>query len=114
MVDGPPSVASTIDRFLSGEIVDGVALAPPPAQTRVPVWEAHVTPTVDLTGDLALDRQVIDGHRDAGVTHLFVSWPGPLPVLARHLATRALGPDFPQIVADLADEIAPLDDPSSR
>lgn len=108
VVDGPPDVAARVDRFLAGEIVDGVALAPPPAQTRVPVWEAHVTPTLELSGTLEFDRAQIDAHRDAGVTHLFVTWPGSLAILARHLATRALGPDFPQIVADVADQIEPL------
>ena len=108
VIDGPPEVSTLVDRFLSGEIVDGVALTPPPAQTNVPVWEARATATLDLTGDLEVDRPKIDAQRDAGVRHLFVTWPGPLAVLARHLATRALTADFPQIVADLADTIEPL------
>ena len=52
VVDGPPEVAALVDRFLAGEIVDGVALTPPPAQTNVPVWDARAVTALDLTGDL--------------------------------------------------------------
>ncbi len=107
VVDGPPDVVATVDRLLAGEIVDGVALTPPPAQTRVPVWPAARAEPVPLTGDLARDRTTIDDLRDGGTTHAFVTWPGPLPALARHLATRAAEPAFPQVVADLADVVEP-------
>lgn len=107
IIDGSPEVANHIDRLLSGQIVDGVALAPPPAQTCVPVWIAEQVATLELTGDLTVDRATIDAKRDSGCTHLFVTWPGPLSTLARHLATRSLTPDFPQLVADLADKIDP-------
>ena len=86
--------------LLAGQTVDGVALAPPPAQTAVPVWHPNDVEIVELTGDLAADRLVIDQRRDTGTTHLFVSWPGELATLARHLVTRAAGPAFPQLVAD--------------
>jgi hypothetical protein len=91
--------------LLAGQTVDGVALAPPPAQTAVPVWHPNDVEIVELTGDLAADRLVIDQRRDTGTTHLFVSWPGELATLARHLVTRAAGPAFPQLVADLADRL---------
>ncbi len=105
VVDGEPGVVEHVDRLLAGEIVDGVALTPPPAQTRLPVWAADAVARVVLTGEIAADREVIDHHRDRGCTHLFVAWPGPLLPLARHLATRAVGPDFPTIVADWADRL---------
>jgi len=105
IVDGSAEVVTHVDRLLAGNIVDGVALAPPPAQTRVPVWPADAIERVDLSGDLESDRQTIDTYRDGGCTHLFVTWPHSLLKLARHLATRAAGPDFPQIVADLADVV---------
>ena len=96
-------------RLLAGHIVDGVALAPPPAQTAVPVWERDTVPIVALTGDLDADRLTVDTLRDEGRTHVFVQWPAPMKPFARHLLSRALTPDFPQIVADHADVIAPID-----
>ena len=57
---------------------------------------------------------MIDAWRDAGCTHLLVSWPGDVRMLARHLATRAAMVDFPAVVADLADEIAPFAPHASR
>ena len=108
VIDGPTETVGRIERLLAGEIVDGVALTPPPAQTRVPVWSATEVDTAVLTGDLDADRATIDQRRDAGTTHLFVTWPEPVAVLARHLATRAAEPGFPQITADLADVIEPL------
>lgn len=107
VIDGPDDALDHIDGLLAGAVVDGVALAPPPAQTRLPVLALNEVVSVALTGDLDVDRLVIDDHRDGGITHLFVTWPGPLPALARHLATRAAGPDFPTVVATMADRIDP-------
>jgi hypothetical protein len=107
VVDGPDEVVDTVDRLLAGHLVAGVALTPPPAQTRVPVWRAADLGAIGLTGDLDRDRETIDRLRDGGRAQVFVTWPGPLAVLARHLATRAAEPAFPQIVADLADGIDP-------
>lgn len=92
--------------WLAGEVVDGVALAPPPAQTRVPTWAPGELATVELTGDLEADRAVIDDHLGGGTTHLVVAWPNDTLTLARHLASRSVGPGFPQLVADLADQTA--------
>lgn len=105
VVDGSDEASDHVRRLLAGQIVDGTSLAPPPAQTAVPVWSLEATTCLEFTGDLDKDRLLLDRERDQNCTHLFVSWPGPLLTLARHLATRANGPDFPQIVADLADEI---------
>ena len=115
VVAGSPAVVAHVERLLAGEVVDGVALTPPPSQTRVPVW-ASGDPTavpVALTGELDADRATIDELRDGGATHRFVAWPpaddpGTLAVVARHLASRAAEPAFPQVVADLADRIDPI------
>ena len=105
LVDGPPSVVEHVDRLLAGRVVDGVALTPPPAQTRVPVWPADELDPIQLTGDLDTDRRLVDDARRQGHTHRFVGPPSSLTVLARHLVPRAAVPDFPQMVADLADTI---------
>ncbi|MEM9656000.1 MAG: LLM class flavin-dependent oxidoreductase [Actinomycetota bacterium] len=107
LVEGPSDRIDHMTNLLDGAVVDGVALAPPPAQTSVPVRTADRFGFADLTGSVTDDAPLIDDHRDGGCTHLFVTWPGPLPVLARHLVTRAAGPGFPAIVADMADRIAP-------
>ncbi len=107
VIEGNERATGHVRDLLVGRVVDDAVLAPPPAQTAVPVWAASEVATADLTGDLAVDRVTIDEYRDGGESHLFVSWPGPLPVLARHLATRAATPNFPQIVADQADLVAP-------
>lgn len=114
VVDGPPDVVDLVDRYLTGHLVDGVALTPPPAQTRVPVWSGAEAEPVILTGDLERDRPTIDRLRDGGATHRFVTWPEsvPLAILARHLVTRAAAPAFPQVVADLADVVQPIEEPA--
>lgn len=102
------NMADHIRRLLGGHIVDGVTLAPPPAQTAVTIWHSGDVPIVELTGDLGPDRSTIDDLRDHGHTHAFAQWPGSIKSFARHLVTRALTADFPQIVADHADVIAPI------
>jgi len=101
-------------RLLAGEIVNGVALTPPPAQTMVTTWTADSLATLALPQTMDQARISVDAQRDQGVTHLFVSWSGSIAMLARHLQTRALTDAFPDIVADYADTIAPLDSASSR
>ena len=135
IVAGDPG-PETLRRFreaLVGRLSHGVVLAPPPVQTELPVWlaapvkasdapivadsptEIVVRPglpapgTFALSGELARDRAFIDEWRDASCTHLLVSWPGEVQVLARHLATRAATSDFPSVVADLADKIVPFE-----
>ena len=105
VIEGEQAVVDRVERFLHGHIVDGVALTPPPAQTRMPVWSATELTHAALRGDSDADAQLVDRHRDDGCTHLFVAWTGPPLALARHLATRAVGPDFPSIVAELADRL---------
>lgn len=107
LADGPNERITYMTRLLDGHIVDGVSLAPPPAQTSVPVRLVDEVDVVALSGDVDADGLVVDQHRDRGDTHLFVSWPGSLLPLARHLVTRAAGPGFPAVVAELADRIDP-------
>lgn len=102
---GSSDRVALLRRLLGGEVVDGAALTPPPAQSVVPLWAQAELRVRILSGDLAADRSSIDAERDAGTTHLFITWPGPLEVAARHLATRAAVADFPQLVADLADRL---------
>lgn len=109
IVAGSAGALEHVRRLVHHEIVDGVALAPPPAQTALPVWSVDAIDPIELSGDLGTDRATVDRLRDAGRTHAFVRWPGELAVFARHLETRARTPDFPQVVADMADRIEPLD-----
>lgn len=107
VADGSGDWSSHLRRLLAGEIVDSFAVAPPPAQTAIPVWDASSLTITALTGQLEADRITIDDLRDSGTTHAFVQWDGSLRTVCRHLVSRALTPDFPQIVADHADVIAP-------
>lgn len=110
VVDPPvePEAWRDLERALSGGVVGGALVAPPPHQLSVPVLTAPVE--IALTGDLDADRSTIDRCVADGSTHVFAAWPGPVAVLARHLATRAAMIGFPTIVAELADRIAPLDE----
>lgn len=109
VIEHDQSVTNKVRDLLAGHVVDGAVIAPPPAQTAVSVWSAADVVTANLTGDLVEDRSTIDDYRDRGETHIFVTWPGPTTTLARHLASRAATPGFPQIVADQADIVAPLE-----
>ena len=106
--DATGAVTDQVRRLLAGEVVDGAVLAPPPAQTAVTTWAASAVAAIELSDDLAAARNAVDELRDAGTAHAFAGWPGPTAVFARHLATRARTPDFPDLVADYADTIAPL------
>ena len=105
VIAAEPQIITRVQQFLDGSSVDGFHLVPPPAQTIVPVWDASEVTVIELTGDLVKDRVTIDAERDSGTTHLFVSWPGNIETMVRHLSTRALVNDFPQLVADLADSL---------
>jgi hypothetical protein len=130
--------AERLDRLrdvLLGRAYNGAMLAPPPVQTVLPVWCSHRSGVerggvVDapnkieiragcaapgrqsLSGVLTRDTCVIDAWRDAGCTHLLVSTPSDVRVVARHLATRAATTNFPEVVAQLADHVAPFDKPT--
>jgi hypothetical protein len=106
---GETTTKLSVVALLSGLPSNGVILSPPPAQTAVPVFAPEDMPEVDLEGDLQNNAAIIDQYRDASTPFLVVSWNGPIKELARHLVGRAASPDFPQMVADLADEIDPIE-----
>jgi len=106
---GETTTKLSVAALLSGLPSNGVILSPPPAQTAVPVFAPEDMPEVDLEGDLQNNAAIIDQYRDASTPFLVVSWNGPIKELARHLVGRAASPDFPQMVADLADEIDPIE-----
>ena len=106
---GQTTTKLSVVALLSGLSSNGVILSPPPAQTSVPVFAPEDMPEVDLEGDLQNNAAIIDQYRDASTPFLVVSWNGPIKELARHLVGRAASPDFPQMVADLADEIDPIE-----
>jgi len=110
---------------LVGRVVNGMIVAPPPLQAEITVWADLAQDPADisrggagspgraaLTGDLAAGRTIIDAWQAAGCTHLLVGWPGDARVLARHLVGRAAMIAFPELVAELADGIAPFDGPA--
>ena len=131
--DAEPERFLILRDALIGRSRNGVMIAPSPVQTDVPVWPlapsaiessavvesspSKVAPTAgllspgiaDLCGNLDEDRCTIDRWRDAGCTHLLVSWPGPVKVLVRHLLSRAATVDFPEIVAEIADRLDPVE-----
>jgi len=135
LVTGNPHLETVtwLREILIGRAIEGAILAPPPVQTEVAVWvekspSADPPPVVarspsdvevrlggsspgetELSGDLAADRVTLDQWRDAGCSHLLVSWPGAVKALARHLATRAATVDFPAIVADMAEQLEPVE-----
>ena len=106
---GQTTTKLSVVALLSGLSSNGVILSPPPAQTSVPVFAPEDMPEVDLEGDLQNSAAIIDQYRDANTPFLIVSWDRPIKELARHLVGRAASPDFPQMVADLADEIDPIE-----
>ena len=106
---GETTTKLSVAALLSGLPSNGVILSPPPAQTSVPVFAPEDMPEVDLEGDLQNSAAIIDQYRDANTPFLIVSWDRPIKELGRHLVGRAASPDFPQMVADLADEIDPIE-----
>ena len=106
---GETTTKRSVAALLSGLPSNGVILSPPPAQTSVPVFAPEDMPEADLEGDMQNSAAIIDQYRDANAPFLIVSWDRPIKELARHLVGRAASPDFPQMVADLADEIDPID-----
>ena len=106
---GATTTKRSVAALLSGLPSNGVILSPPPAQTSVPVFAPEDMPEADLEGDLQNSAAIIDQYRDANAPFLIVSWDRPIKELARHLVGRAASPDFPQMVADLADEIDPIE-----
>ena len=100
---------SKVAALLSGLPVDGLILAPPPAQASIPVYAPEDIPAVSLDDGSKGNAVIVDQHRDSNTPFLIISWTGPIKGLARHLVGRASSTDFPQMIADLADQIDPIE-----
>ncbi len=105
---GPPSSRTTITTLLNGLPFEGFILSPPPAQASIPVHSPEQIPQADLPENPSEAAAVIDRHRDAPEAFLIVSPNNSIKELARHLVGRAASTDFPQMVADMADQIDPI------
>lgn len=125
-----PDAADVIRRALMGRPVNGVMLTPPPVQTVLVTWIAEnvarrpddVAPglhgaapgwdkieSVSTSTGLDEARSSVDRWRDLGCTHLFLACDDDPRPVARHLTTRAVSADFPEIVSSLADQLLPYD-----
>ena len=106
---GPSTSKTSIATLLSGLPVDGVILSPPPAQASIPVHSPVDIPETNLSEDLTRLAAIVDQYRDSQTAFLIVSWERSVKELARHALGRAASTDFPQMVADMADQIDPID-----
>ena len=106
---GSPAARAKVADLLGGLPSDGFILSPPPAQASVPVYTPEDIPEAKLADNARQNAEVVDQHRDANSPFLIVSWNGSIKELARHLVGRAASPNFPQMIADLADQIDPID-----
>ena len=106
---GPSTSKTSIATLLSGLPVDGVILSPPPAQAFIPVHSPVDIPETNLSEDLTQLAAIVDQYRDSQTAFLIVSWERSVKELARHALGRAASTDFPQMVADMADQIDPID-----
>ncbi|MFL2985949.1 MAG: hypothetical protein ACJZ57_01755 [Candidatus Poriferisodalaceae bacterium] len=106
---GPSTSKTSIAALLSGLPVDGVILSPPPAQASIPVHSPVDIPETNLSEDLTQLAAIVDQYRDSQTAFLIVSWERSVKELARHALGRAASTDFPQMVADMADQIDPID-----
>ena len=106
---GPSTSKTSIAALLSGLPVDGVILSPPPAQASIPVHSPVDIPETNLSEDLTRLAAIVDQYRDSQTAFLIVSWERSVKELARHALGRAASTDFPQMVADMADQIDPID-----
>ena len=106
---GPSTSKTSIAALLSGLPVDGVILSPPPAQASIPVHSPVDIPEINLSEDLTQLAAIVDQYRDSQTAFLIVSWERSVKELARHALGRAASTDFPQMVADMADQIDPID-----
>ena len=105
---GPPSSQTTLTTLLRGLPFEGFILSPPPAQASIQVYGVEEIPRVDLPEAPAEITAMIDQHRDAPTAFLIISSNKSIKEVARHLTGRAASTDFPQMVADMADQIDPI------
>lgn len=106
---GTSTSKATIATLLSGLPSQGVILSPPPAQASIPIQSPEDIPQTKLPEDVTQLATIIDQYRDSQTAFLIVSWERPIKELARHAVGRAASTDFPQMVADMADQIDPID-----
>ena len=99
---------NTVTTLLQGLPSDGVILSPPPAQAAVVVYAPEDIPNIEIPQELEQLTEVIDQYRDANEQFLVVATNRPVKELARHAIGRAASADFPQMVADMADQIDPI------
>ena len=105
---GPSSSQTTVTTLLRGLPFEGFILSPPPAQASIEVHSVEEIPQADLPEAPAEIAAMIDQYRDSPTAFLIISSNKSIKELARHLIGRAASTDFPQMVADLADQIDPL------
>ena len=106
---GPSRSRTSLAALLGGLPVEGVILSPPPAQASIPVYSPEDIPETNLPEDLTQLAAIVDKYRDSQAPFLIVSWARSIKQLARHAVGRAASTDFPQMVADMADQIDPID-----
>ena len=106
---GPSRSRTSLAALLGGLPVEGVILSPPPAQASIPVYSPEDIPETNLPEDLTQLAAIVDKYRDSQAPFLIVSWERSIKQLARHAVGRAASTDFPQMVADMADQIDPID-----
>ena len=105
---GPSTSKTSLATLLSGLPCEGVILSPPPAQASIPVHSPEDIPETNLPEDMAQLATTIDQYRDSQTAFLIVSWARSIKELARHAVGRSASNDFPQMVADMADQIDPI------
>ena len=98
----------TVTTLLKGLPKEGVILSPPPAQAAVAVYGPEDIPRIEISQGPEQLAELIDQHRDANEQFLVVATDRSVKELARHAIGRAASTDFPQMVANMADQIDPI------
>ena len=99
---------NTVTTLLKGLPKEGVILSPPPAQAAVVVHGPADIPRIEISQGPEQLAELIDQHRDANEQFLVVATNRSVKELARHALGRAASTDFPQMVANMADQIDPI------
>ena len=99
---------NTVTTLLKGLPKEGVILSPPPAQAAVVVHGPEDIPRIEISQGPEQLAELIDQHRDANEQFLVVATDRSVKELARPAIGRAASTDFPQMVANMADQIDPI------
>jgi len=99
---------NTVTTLLKGLPSEGVILSPPPAQASVVVHAPEDVQQIEMPEEPEKLAELIDQHRDANEQFLVVATHRSVKELARHAIGRAASINFPQMVADMADQIDPI------